>query len=222
MDNGHLGVDLEMSNIFLGLPTDSFPFDFNKSQNTNNETVIIVKPAYVAKGKNSMLNIGVKGAFCFGQGRPASVMPDIWGNIAINPQYWYLYAGVTGDMQVNSYRNMAQENRYIALDNRAEDTYVPIDVYFGSKVNVMKKVLLDLNVGYKVINNPYFFVNKQLGNELTVTAENDSINRQIYGSFYDLVYGSKEGLFTIGWGITSQFWHEKAEILVKAQYLHIL
>ncbi len=218
VDNGHLGVDLEMSNIFLGLPTDSFPFDFNKSQNTNNETVIIVKPAYVAKGKNSMLNIGVKGAFCFGQGRPASVMPDIWGNIAINPQYWYLYAGVTGDMQINSYRNMAQENRYIALDNRAEDTYVPIDVYFGSKVNVMKKVLLDLNVGYKVINNPYFFVNKQLGNELTVTAENDSINRQFYGSFYDLVYGSKEGLFTIGWGITSQFWHEKAEILVKGKY----
>lgn len=207
VDNGYLTCDLDMYNTFLNLPTDSVPFDYKHSQNTDNATVLILRPAYVVKGKNSELHVGVKGAFSFGQGRPASVMPDLTGSIAISPKYWFLYAGITGDHTVNNYRNMAKRNRYIALDNRAEDTYTPIDVYLGSKVNLFKYALLDVHVGYKVINNPYFFVG-----DITDTLETNA-----KGSFYNLTYGKDDGLFTAGLDITTN-WREYAQLTLKGKY----
>lgn len=208
VDNGYLDLDFTMYNIFTSLPSDSTPFRFKDAENTDNETVFLLRPAYVIKGKRSKINIGVKGAFTIGGARPASIMPDLLGDIAIVPDYWFLYGGITGDYTVNNYRNMAKVNRYIALDNRAEDTYAPIDVYLGSKINLFKYALLDVNVGYKVISNPYYFVS-DINDTTTVMNAN--------GSFYNLVYGEDEGLFTLGAGLTTN-WREKVMLSVKAKY----
>lgn len=207
VDNGYLNLDFKMFNTFLSLPDETQPFNFAKTENADNSTIFVLRPAYVIKGKHSELNIGVKAAFCIGLGRPASVMPDLLGNIAIVQDYWFLYAGITGDYAQNNYRNMAKTNRYIALDNRAEDTYTPIDVYVGSKVNLFKHALLDVNIGYKIINNPYFFV-----------ADNcDSTATNAKGGFYNLVYGKDEGLFTAGLGLTTG-WKELIKLNMKAKY----
>ncbi|MCQ2207153.1 MAG: hypothetical protein MJZ02_02910 [Paludibacteraceae bacterium] len=207
VDNGHLNLDLQMFNIFTSLPDEVMPFNYATAANTDNETVFILRPAYVIKGKRSELNIGVKAAFSIGQGRPASVMPDLMGNIAIIPDYWFLYAGITGDYTINNYRNMAKINRYIALDNRAEDTYTPIDVYVGSKINLFKYALLDVNIGYKIINNPYYFIS----DNCDTTATNAK------GSFYNLEYGKDEGLFTAGLGLTTG-WKELIQLNLKGKY----
>lgn len=208
IDNGHVSLDFKMYNTFTSLPGDTTPFRYKSAKNTDNSTVLIFTPAYIIKGRHSELNIGVKGAFCIGEGRPASITPDLLGNISIIPDYWFLYAGITGDYTVNNYRNMAKQNRYIALDNRAENTYTPIDVYLGSKVNLFKYALVDVNVGYKVINNPYFFVSD---NNDTTTVANAN------GSFYNLVYGKDEGLFTAGLGLTTNY-KERVQLSLKGKF----
>lgn len=195
IDNGYVSLNFDMYNIFTSLPADSVPFRYKDAQNTDNYTVLMFTPAYIIKSRRAELNIGVKAAFGIGSGRSTSITPDLLGNISIVPDYWFLYAGITGDYTVNNYRNMAKTNRYIALDNRAEDTYTPIDVYIGSKVNLFKYALLDVNVGYKVISNPYFFV-----------ADNcDTTKHNANGSFYNLDYGKDEGLFSAGLGITTNY-----------------
>ena len=214
VDNGYLSLDFKMYNIFTSLPNDSMPFRYSETENADNSTVFIFRPAYVIKGKHSKINIGVKGAFCIGEGRPASVMPDLLGDIAIIPDYWFLYAGITGDYTVNNYRNMAKRNRYMALDNRPEDTYTPIDVYIGSKVNLFKYALLDLNIGYKVINNPYFFV---CDNNSVKTKDTTFVDHNIRGSFYNVTYGKDDGVFCAGAGLTTG-WKDKVQLTVKGKY----
>ena len=207
VDNGQLNLSFNMFNIFTNLPDKTMPFNYAKAENTDNSTVLMLRPAYVIKGKHSELNIGVKTAFCIGQGRPASVMPDVLGNISIVRDYWFLYAGITGDYAINNYRNMSKVNRYVALDNRAEDTYTPIDVYVGSKINLFKYAMLDANIGYKIISNPYFFVS----DNCDTTAGNAN------GSFYNLTYGKDEGLFSAGLGLTTG-WKEFIQLNLKGKY----
>ena len=206
VDNGYIDLDLQMSNIFLSVPDDSVPLDFAHAENTHSHTVIIFSPAYVFKNQRSELHIGVKGAFAIGQGRPASITPDLYGKIDISQRYWQVYAGITGDYSINSYRNMSRKNRYLAPDNRPEDTYTPIDIYIGSRINVMKYALLNLSAGYKVIHNPFFYINKPTA---------DSCRKTF--SYYDITYGDDEGLLTLGAELNTQ-WKERADLGVKFHY----
>ena len=184
VDNGLLNLDAKMYNMFLGLPDSSARYNFKNADNTSNNTVIIFAPAYLLNGSKWQLHIGAKGAFCMGQGRLASISPDIYGSAALVPKYWFLYAGVTGEYLINSYRNMAETNRYVAADTRAEDTYIPIDVYIGSKFNLMKRISLDINASYKVYSNPYFFVADSIGGRKS--------------SLFNVVYGENDGLLSAG------------------------
>ena len=205
IDNGYWRLYFSMYNIFTSLLNDSTGIlNFKETENADNYTLLTFKPAYVIEGKKGLLNIGTKGTFSIGEGRPASLMPDIWGYMQMG-RLWSIYAGVTGDYVVNSYKNLSKINKYLSPDVRIEDTYIPIDVYVGSKINVARIALLDLNIGYKVYNNPYYFTNRI-----------NSDTTRIY-SLYDVEYGDDEGLLTLGAGLTFSY-KEKADLVLKAKY----
>ena len=192
VDNGLVKLDIGMQNTFLGLPDDDemLGWIYSEAENVKNNTVISLAPAYVITGDKAMINIGAKGYFSIGQGRLASITPDIYGSVTISKKYWYLYCGVTGDYKINNYHNMAEYNRYVSGDFRAENTYIPIDVYLGSKINIAKIMSLDLNASYKVLSNPYFFVNDV--NKTGKVLCTDS-----------LVYGENDGLLSAGATLSS-------------------
>lgn len=193
-ESGVISLKIGMNNTFLGLPgdDDKMGWIYSKSENTANNTVISVSPAYIITGEKAMINIGAKGFFSIGQGKPATVTPDIFGSVTVSPKYWFLYCGVSGDYKVNTYRNMAEINRYVSGDWRAENTYIPIDMYLGSKFNIAKYAMLDINASYKVLNNPYFFSN-----------DNGAAGSNHYMSTDSLIYGKNEGLFELGARVTS-------------------
>lgn len=194
MDNYILGLKFDMYNIIMGLPDkeESGNYDFENARNMNSYTVLKLTPSFLFSGDIGKINIGIKAAFGLGQGKKGAVCPDIFGTVKLKEDLAYLYACVTGDYDVNNLHSVTKENKYLAPDVRLEDTYTPIDVYAGVRVKLAKRVDMDIFGGYKIINNPYFYVNKVrpyiVGTDTTYV-----MTRQ-----FDVVYEENAGVFNAG------------------------
>lgn len=187
-----VGLDLDMHNIFLNLPEESETYRFDNAETMNNYTMLKLSPHFIFNGEIGQMNIGIKAAFGIGQGKKGAVCPDILGTIKLKKDIAYLYACVTGDYEVKNYRTIMKENKFVAPDVRVADTYTPIDVYAGVRAKIAKRIDLDIYGGYKIINNPYFFVNKM--RQRVVNGDTVSVmTRQ-----FDVVYEKNAGVFNAG------------------------
>lgn len=191
-DRYTIGMNIDMHNVFLSLPKESEMYDYSNAKNMKNYTMLKLNPHVIFTGDIGNINIGIKGAFGIGQGKKGTVCPDVFGTIKLKKDLAYLYACVTGDYEVNNFRTITKENKYIAPDVRIADTYTPIDVYAGLRVKVAKRVNLDVYGGYKIINNPYFFVNK----ERPVVVNGDTT--MVMTRQFDVVYEKNAGVFNAG------------------------
>ncbi|MCQ2188935.1 MAG: hypothetical protein MJZ00_03330 [Paludibacteraceae bacterium] len=201
MPESILSLKLQMYNVFMSTPKDSIPYNFKNADNFNNFTVIKFNPYYTFVNEIGRLNLGLKASFGINQGRKIAFSPDITGQVRVIDNIWYVYAGVTGDYKVNTLRSL--ENIYISPDARPEDTYIPLDIFLGTKLNIAKSVNADIHVGYKIINNQYFFVNKK-----------DSTGMK---NTFDVVYDKNIGQFNCGAAVNYNF-REKVDFSFKIGY----
>lgn len=202
MQESILSLKFQMHNVFVSTPEDG-DIDFEKAENFNNYTVLKLNPYYSFVSEVGKLNLGFKASFSIGQGKAAAFSPDITGQVRVIENIWYVYAGVTGDYKVNTLRSLANENIYITPNARPEDTYIPLDIYLGTKLNIGKSVNTDIHVGYKIINNPYFYINKT-----------DSTGMK---NSFDVAYDKNAGQFNCGAAVNYNF-REKVDFSFKIGY----
>jgi hypothetical protein len=205
MESSSIGATMKMYNMFMNRPENTALYQYDEKRELESYTVIKINPYYAFEGEPGQIVLGIKGNFSIGHGRPGSISPDIYGTVKIMKDKLYLYAGVTGDFTVNNYRHMTSVNPYISPDVRVEDTYIPIDVYAGTKVNFFNQLNLDFFIGYKIINNPYFFVNKT-----------DDHGLSFYNTF-DVVTDKDAGLFNTGLSLLYN-WHDRLHLTFKSKY----
>lgn len=202
MQESILSLKFQMYNVFVSTPEDG-PIDFSKAKNFNNFTVLKFNPYYSFISEVGRLNLGLKASFGINQGKNTAFSPDITGQVSVIDNIWYVYAGVTGDYKVNTLRSLANENIYLSPDARPEDTYIPLDIYLGTKLNIGKSVNTDIHIGYKIINNQYFYVNKS-----------DSTGMK---NTFDVVYDKNVGQFNCGAAVNYNF-REKVDFSFKIGY----
>lgn len=202
MQESILSLKFQMYNVFVSTPEDG-PIDFSEAKNFNNFTVLKFNPYYSFISEVGRLNLGLKASFGINQGKNTAFSPDITGQVRVIDNIWYVYAGVTGDYKVNILRSLANENIYLSPDARPEDTYIPLDIYLGTKLNIGKSVNTDIHIGYKIINNQYFYVNKS-----------DSTGMK---NTFDVVYDKNVGQFNCGAAVNYNF-REKVDFSFKIGY----
>lgn len=202
MQESILSLKFQMYNVFVSTPEDGH-IDFSKAKNFNNFTVLKFNPYYSFISEVGRLNLGLKASFGINQGKNTAFSPDITGQVRVIDNIWYVYAGVTGDYKVNTLRSLANENIYLSPDARPEDTYIPLDIYLGTKLNIGKSVNTDIHIGYKIINNQYFYVNKS-----------DSTGMK---NTFDVVYDKNVGQFNCGAAVNYNF-REKVDFSFKIGY----
>lgn len=202
MQESILSLKFQMYNVFVSTPENG-SIDFSKAQNFNNFTVLKFNPYYSFISEVGRLNLGLKASFGINQGKNTAFSPDITGQVRVIDNIWYVYAGVTGDYKVNTLRSLANENIYLSPDARPEDTYIPLDIYLGTKLNIGKSVNTDIHIGYKIINNQYFYVNKS-----------DSTGMK---NTFDVVYDKNVGQFNCGAAVNYNF-REKVDFSLKIGY----
>ena len=202
MQESILSLKFQMYNVFVSTPENG-SIDFSKAKNFNNFTVLKFNPYYSFISEVGRLNLGLKASFGINQGKNTAFSPDITGQVRVIDNIWYVYAGVTGDYNVNTLRSLANENIYLSPDARPEDTYIPLDIYLGTKLNIGKSVNTDIHIGYKIINNQYFYVNKS-----------DSTGMK---NTFDVVYDKNVGQFNCGAAVNYNF-REKVDFSFKIGY----
>lgn len=202
MQESILSLKFQMYNVFVSTPENG-SIDFSKAQNFNNFTVLKFNPYYSFISEVGRLNLGLKASFGINQGKNTAFSPDITGQVRVIDNIWYVYAGVTGDYKVNTLRSLANENIYLSPDARPEDTYIPLDIYLGTKLNIGKSVNTDIHIGYKIINNQYFYVNKSDSTGVKNT--------------FDVVYDKNVGQFNCGAAVNYNF-REKVDFSFKIGY----
>ena len=202
MQESILSLKFQMYNVFVSTHENG-SIDFSKAKNFNNFTVLKFNPYYSFISEVGRLNLGLKASFGINQGKNTAFSPDITGQVRVIDNIWYVYAGVTGDYKVNTLRSLANENIYLSPDARPEDTYIPLDIYLGTKLNIGKSVNTDIHIGYKIINNQYFYVNKS-----------DSTGMK---NTFDVVYDKNVGQFNCGAAVNYNF-REKVDFSFKIGY----
>ncbi|MDR3327036.1 MAG: TonB-dependent receptor [Prevotellaceae bacterium] len=149
---------------YLLLNGNNNPWNFPNIEHNSWKTNVIIDicPAYMMNFNNVKIRLGLKSFFNFGKDTPIAASPDVKIDYFLK-NFLNLYAGVTGDFQINSLANITAENRYYQLDNAStQHTYTPFDIFAGFKVKVVKGLLLDASVNYKYVNNEIFYRNNIL------------------------------------------------------------
>ncbi|MDR1543482.1 MAG: hypothetical protein LBS50_03525 [Prevotellaceae bacterium] len=198
-DNHHIDVEVGEQTYFYTSPL----------WKTN--VVIRLLPAYLLDTKKIHLRLGVKTFFNFGRGDVFAISPDV------KLDYFYkdflnLYAGVSGDYEVNSLANLTKENRYFDIFAvPIQNTWTPIDIFGGFKVKITKGLLLDAFLGYKYVRNEAFFVNEMI----VVLQENPTIHNIFNPRFS--VQQNSGGLFNAGIRVNYDY-KERLNIFAELKY----
>jgi hypothetical protein len=209
-------IDVELgTQTYFYSPKDSVYFSdyqLNTEQQWKTNTVVRLLPAYLLSSEKMHLRLGLKTWFNFGREGWFAVSPDVKIDYFFK-NFLNLYAGISGDYQVNSLANLTKENRYFSIFVTPENnTWTPFDAFGGFKVKVAKGLMLDAFLSWKYVKNEVFFVNL---NYKIYNVENNT-----YENVFDKGFGCFEntgGLFNAGIRIHYNI-KERVNIFVQMKY----
>ena len=154
-DNNRMGLDIDVLNMMYSSAT--IPaFNFWK-----NYSVLTLNPYYAIEGANWNVRLGLKSSFMLNNRIYMYPSVDVQAEWKAIPKYFSLYGAITGDYDVNTLDKISTENPYVFSDLRVNDTYTPYKLVAGIKLKPVYNLILDAYVGYRQINNQYFYVNKE-------------------------------------------------------------
>lgn len=186
----------------MGLDLDLFNLLYD-SRNINSlnfwkaYTVLNLNPYYNIERPNWNVRLGIKSSFVFEPGQiKAYPSPDISAEWKIFPKVVDVYGGLNGGYEINSMDKILTENPYLFNETRVNDTYTPFNFFAGIKVKPLYNILLDAYVNYRLIDQQYFFTNKEyaLSSSTTGLAPDNST---LYTNRFNVLY-SDASLLKIG------------------------
>jgi hypothetical protein len=181
------GVDIDLKHLMYNKGSSISGFNFWDAY-----TVFTINPFYSIDRENFNVRLGVKSSFSFVYGKAFNPSPDVHAEWRVIPKLIALYVGANGDYKVNTLNSMFKENRYLYSDLRVQDTYTPVNFYAGLKLKPVNNFLIDGFINYKIIDNQYFFVNKEYKSNSVNTV--DSV---IFTNRFNVIY-SGASLLKVG------------------------
>ncbi len=135
------------------------------------------------------------------------LMPDVKGVWNVAEGTVSLYGALRGDYRANSYREIIEENPFVSADQNVKSSATPISIEAGLDARFSSVVSFNARVGYSVINDEHFFVNKPYLSTSAVTA---------YSNRFVAVYDDAN-LFNASAGLTVSPGN-KSQILARIEY----
>jgi len=156
-------VELPVGEHRLGLNIDDYNLFYSKyngQQLYPNHAIVGVNPYFDLKGEQWSVRLGLKDYFSInGKDKSTHLMPDVAAQIDLTKTV-NIYAGITGEYNVNSMQKITDENPYIDPTLRVDDSYAPVKVFGGIKFSPTAGLLLDGSVAYTSYDKQYFYANQ--------------------------------------------------------------
>ncbi|MCL2074782.1 MAG: TonB-dependent receptor [Marinilabiliaceae bacterium] len=134
-----------------------------------NRTLLEINPALLLNHGDFIIKLGMKFGIDFDDlyeldpdpayKKEPYISPDVSVNFLVENRV-ALFAGITGDINPNSYRSIMAENPYISPDLNVRTAFYQIKFFAGLKGNFSNKTAFAARVEYGNFRNEHFFVNK--------------------------------------------------------------
>ena len=125
-------------------------------------TIVQINPALLRQHNNFLIKIGMKFGFGFDSMEEKTktyISPDVAVNFTVENAV-VLQAGITGNINPHSYRNIMSENPFVAPDLNVKTSSNDITFFAGVSGNFTNNTSFGARVEYGTFTSDHFYVNK--------------------------------------------------------------
>lgn len=179
-----------------------------------NSTVWMVNPSYNLTLGTFNMRLGAKAYSIIGNDSKFKLYPDVKLNLVLVDQVLDMFAGLDGNLDLNTIRSISDVNPFVHSGIDVESTSTNYRVYGGLKTRISTKSNALFSVEYANIDNQYFF---SMAND-AIAPEGDLPSQTHYSNKYAVVYGDLSKLSFTG-EIDLQV-NKELNIYALAKYTH--
>ena len=162
------GIDASLGYFKVGIPDSIGPL-YRFEERTN--TLLTIKPHVDFVFNNFKLRAGVAIVAQIEENEDEFyLMPDVKGVWDIAQGTVQLFGALRGDLRTNSYRDVIEENPFVSADMNIKSSATPISIEGGLDARFSPVVSFNARIGYSVITDEHFFVNKTYTSTLGTVA----------------------------------------------------
>lgn len=158
-----------------------------------NSTLWVVNPSYSLTVGNFNMRLGVKAQSILGNDSEFKLYPDVKFNFALVDQVLDMFAGLDGNLDLNTMRSISNSNPFVHSGLDVANTSTNYRIYGGLKTRISSQSHALLSVEYADIDDQYFFsmANKAL-------SEDGPLSQTHYTNKYAVVYDDLSKLSLTG------------------------
>lgn len=171
-----------------------------------------LSPRYQLQTGKLNLQLGVKPVIAFGDDSETKLYPDIKIDVEVIDDIMSLYAGLDGNLKINTFKELVYENSFIASGLNIEPSNQKYRLFGGMRGSLSKSSSFNLSVEYSNIENQYFFRRYEIFPGIT-----DGFTPKYSNKF--AVVADDISLLRIGAEVNLD-WNEKLDISSKFTYTH--
>lgn len=159
-----------------------------------NSTLWVVNPSYNLTVGNFNMKLGVKAQSVIGNDSEFKLYPDVKFNLVLVDQVLDMFAGLDGNLDLNTMRSISNSNPFAHSGLDVANTSTNYRIYSGLKTRISSKSNALLSVEYASIDDQYFF---SMAN-VAVSPLGELPIQTHYSNKYAVVYGDLSKLSFTG------------------------
>ncbi len=121
-----------------------------------------VKPQYLLQTGSFNLQLGVNAILATGDDSETKLYPDVKVDFEAIDGIMSLFAGLNGDLKMNRYKDIAEENHFIYSGLNVLPSNEKYKLYGGIRGSLSSNSSFTLTAEYSAIDNQYFFVKENV------------------------------------------------------------
>jgi len=149
-----------------------------------NSTLWLVNPSYNLTVGDFNMRLGVKAQSVLGNDSEFKLYPDVKFNLVLVDQVLDMFAGLDGNLDLNTMRSISNSNPFVHSGLDVASTSTNYRIYGGIKTRITSKSNALLSVEYANIDNQYFF---SMAND-AVSPQGELPSQSNYSNKYGVVY----------------------------------
>lgn len=149
-----------------------------------NSTLWVVNPSYNLTVGNFNMRLGVKAQSVLGNDSELKLYPDVKFNLVLVDQVLDMFAGLDGNLDLNTMRSISNSNPFVHSGLDVANTSTNYRIYGGLKTRLSSKSNALLSVEYANIDDQYFF---SMAN-IAVSPKGELPSQTKYSNKYSVVY----------------------------------
>ncbi len=168
-------------------------WDTNLKDHDVSSTLWMANPSYNLTLGNFNMKLGAKIQSVLGHDSEFKIYPDVKFNLVLIERTLDMFAGLDGNLNINTIRTISESNPFVQSGLDVENTSTNYRVYGGFKARISNKSNALFSVEYANIDNQYFF---SMAN--TAFSKDGLPSQTYYTNKYAVVYDNLSKLSLTG------------------------